>query len=207
MVTTSIAPTSPTVATGGGAAQSMQTLSGVRVASLDSSHLYSRAGDFGPAWTDDNDDLDGHNGCDTRNDILRRDLTSVVARPGTRDCVVIAGQLADRYSGTTISFTKSDANAVQIDHIVPLHDAWQLGAWSWTQQRRVDYANDPMVLLAVSGPLNEKKGDRLADAWTPPNLGESCDYAQRTVAIHAKYQLPVTASERSALMGLLARCG
>jgi hypothetical protein len=198
---TATIPTSATLTTG-----SAQLLAGVPVAALDSSHQYSRTGDFGTAWTDDNDDADGHNGCDTRNDILHRDLTAVLTRTGTHDCVVIAGNLADPYSGTSIAFTKARATAIQIDHVVPLHDAWELGAWSWSQQQRIDYANDPSVLLAVSGPLNESKGDRLADAWTPPNTGEWCDYAQRTVAIHAKYHLPVTAAERSALVGMLARC-
>ena len=130
----------------------------------------------------------------------------MVTRPGTHECVVIAGNLADPYSGTAIAFTKAHATAIQIDHVVPLHDAWELGAWSWSQRQRVDYANDPTVLLAVSGPLNESKGDRLADAWTPLNTGEWCDYAQRTVAIHARYQLPLTASERGALIGMLAHC-
>jgi len=181
-------------------------LAGLSVTTLDSRHAYSRSRDFGPAWTDDNGDAGGHNGCDTRNDLLHRDLTAITTRAGTHDCVVIAGTLFDRYSGTSIAFTKARAAAIQIDHIVPLHDAWELGAWSWSQQQRVDYSNDPTVLLAVSGPLNESKGDRLADAWVPPDASEWCDYAKRTVTIHVKYRLPVTATERSALVGMLAHC-
>ena len=66
---------------------------------------YSRAL-FGPAWTDDNDDPLGHNGCDTRNDILRRDLTARVIKPGSNGCAVLAGTLADPYTATTIHFTR-----------------------------------------------------------------------------------------------------
>jgi hypothetical protein len=197
-----VPPTSAPTATGASA----QTLAALPVAGLETTKPYVRTTDFGPAWADDNDDSDGHNGCDTRNDILHRDLTGIITRPATHDCVVIAGTLADPYSGTTITFAKADASAVQIDHIVPLHDAWELGAWSWSQQQRVDYANDPLVLLAVSGPANESKGDRLADRWRPQNVGKWCDYAQRTVAVHTKYHLPVTAPERSALSSMLGRC-
>jgi hypothetical protein len=173
---------------------------------LDTSHPYKRTLDFGAAWTDNNNDPGGHNGCDTRDDILHRDLTGIVTRPGTNDCVVVAGQLADRYTGTTILFMKLHATAIQIDHVVPLHDAWELGAYAWSQSERVDYANDPVVLLAVSGPENESKGDKLADAWRPPNAAEWCDYAIRTIGIHAKYRLPVTTTERQALQEMLARC-
>jgi hypothetical protein len=173
---------------------------------LDTSHPYKRTLDFGTAWTDNNNDPGGHNGCDTRDDILHRDLTAIVTRPGTNDCVVVAGQLADRYTGTTIIFAKSHATAIQIDHVVPLHDTWELGAYAWPQSQRVDYANDPLVLLAVSGPENESKGDKLADEWRPPNTAEWCDYATRTVAIHVKYRLPVTATERQALQEMLTHC-
>ena len=99
---------------------------------------YDRTTDFGPAWTD----VD-HNGCDTRNDVLRRDLSAVRARPGTRGCVIVAGLLDDPYTGAPITFSKAQADAIQIDHLIPLHAAWMLGAWRWSPQRRLEYANDP----------------------------------------------------------------
>lgn len=74
---------------------------------------------FGASWAD----VD-RNGCDTRNDILNRDLTGQSFKPGTRDCVVISGQLADPYTARTLTFTKPDAGAVQIDHVVALSNAW-----------------------------------------------------------------------------------
>ena len=182
-------------------------LDGLPVTTPDSSHPYKRTEDFGTAWTDDNDMAGGHNGCDTRNDILHRDLTNIQVRPGTHDCVVIAGTFADPYSGTTMAFSKAQASQIQIDHIVPLHAAWELGAWQWPQSKRVDYANDPDVLTASNGRLNEQKGDKLADEWKPPNTAYWCTYAKRTVDIHAKYALPVTSPERSALQQMLTTCG
>jgi hypothetical protein len=168
---------------------------------LDHAPRYARTTDFGRAWLDAD-----HNGCDTRNDILRRDLTGILIRTGTNGCVVVGGLLHDRYTGSTIAFSKAHATEVQIDHVVPLHDAWELGAYRWTQAEREAYANDPLVLLAVSGPENEAKGDKLADEWTPPDRAEWCDYATRTIAIHARYALPVTAGERQALATLLTTC-
>ena len=119
---------------------------------------YSRA-QFGPAWTDDVTVADGHNGCDTRNDILRRDLTDRVIKPGTRGCVVASGVLHDPYTGTAIVFTRGQgtSRAVQIDHVVALGDAWQTGAQRLSLPVRTDFANDPLNLLAVSGAANEKR--------------------------------------------------
>lgn len=175
-------------------------LNALPVGELDRTLPYDRTA-FGPAWSD----VD-HNGCDTRNDILRRDLTDISTRPGTHECVVIAGTLWDPYTGTTMVFAKADASAVQIDHLIPLHAAWQLGAWSWPAEQRRQYANDPIVLLAVNGRQNQSKSDRLADAWRPPNRGWWCEYARRTVAVHERYSLPVTPTERGALTEMLGTC-
>ncbi len=82
---------------------------------------------FGQAWSDDVSVAGGHNGCDTRNDILARDLVDIAYKPGTRDCVVLSGTLTDTYTGTSIAFTRGQetSTAVQIDHVVALSDAWQ----------------------------------------------------------------------------------
>ncbi len=163
---------------------------------------YDRVRDFSTAWAD----VD-HNGCDTRDDILRRDLRAIRTRPGTGGCVVVAGSLVDPYTGETLSFSKSDASAVQIDHVVPLHAAWILGAWRWPPARRLAFANDPRNLVAVDGPSNQEKGDRLADRWLPENERIHCVYAIDTVVVHAAYRLGVTRAERRALEHLLASCG
>jgi hypothetical protein len=163
---------------------------------------------FGPAWTDDNDDPLGHNGCDTRNDILRRDLTHTVIEAGTQGCVVLTGTLADPYGGTTIHFVRgvTTSTEVQIDHVVALADAWQTGAQRWSPQRLRDFANDPLELLAVDGPLNEGKGDGDAATWLPPDKAERCDYVARQIAVKATWDLWVKPAERDAMTRILQGC-
>ncbi|WP_432573143.1 GmrSD restriction endonuclease domain-containing protein [Kineococcus sp. SYSU DK005] len=163
---------------------------------------YSRD-QFGDGWVD----VD-HNGCDSRNDVLARDLTGETFKPGTRDCVVAAGTLADPYSGTTIAFTRGEdtSSAVQIDHVVALSDAWQKGAQQWEVAKRVAFANDGLELLAVDGPLNGQKGDGDAATWLPPNRAYRCTYVARQVAVKATWGLWVTAAERDAIAGVLNSC-
>lgn len=156
---------------------------------------------FGPAWTDTD-----RNGCDTRNDILARDLTGETFRAGTHDCVVLTGRLVDPYTGRTITFTKAQASAVQIDHVVALSDAWQTGAFGWPASRRLAFANDPLNLLAVDGASNQAKGDGDAATWLPPAKAYRCRYVARQVAVKAKYRLWVTAAEWDALARVLAAC-
>jgi hypothetical protein len=161
---------------------------------------YSRA-EFGPAWADTD-----HNGCDTRDDILRRDLTAIQARAGTNGCVVVAGQLADPYTGKRIDFHKSAAAKVQIDHVVALSDAWQTGAQGWSAATRLEFANDPLELLAVDGQANQDKGDGDAATWLPPRKSFRCDYVGRQVAVKYRYDLWVTAAERTAMARALQTC-
>lgn len=163
---------------------------------------YARS-EFGPAWAD----VD-KNGCDTRNDILRRDLTQVVFKPGTKDCVVLSGVLIDKYSGETINFVRgnSTSSLVQIDHVVALSDAWQKGAFLLTLQERTAFANDPLNLLAVKGSLNSQKGDGDAATWLPPQKSYRCEYISRQIAVKKKYHLWVTVAERSAFVRVLQTC-
>lgn len=168
---------------------------------------YTRAR-FGVAWTDDNDDLDGHNGCDTRDDVLRRDLTVVVVEAKTKGCVVATGVLADPYiAGRRISFTRGpQSSVVQIDHVVALGNAWQTGASSLTARQRQDIGNDPLNLLAVDGPSNEAKGDDDASGWLPPNTDFRCAYVARQVAVKSKYALSVSGAEKAAMAKVLGSC-
>jgi hypothetical protein len=158
---------------------------------------------FGNGWVD----VD-RNGCDTRNDVLARDLTGATFRPGTRDCVVAAGTLADPYSGGSIAFRRGQdtSDDVQVDHVVALSDAWQKGAQGWGGEERVRFANDPLNLLAVDGSLNMQKGDGDAATWLPPASGYRCAYVARQVAVKAGYGLWVTQAERDAMAAVLARC-
>jgi hypothetical protein len=158
---------------------------------------------FGSGWGDPD-----RNGCDARNDVLARDLTGESFKPGTRDCVVAAGTLADPYSGTAIPFVRGQGSSddVQIDHVVAVSDAWQKGAQAWNAGRRIAFYNDPLNLLAVDGPLNAQKGDGDAATWLPPNRGFRCAYVARQVAVKRAHGLWVTAAERDAISRVLAGC-
>ncbi|MDQ4046582.1 MAG: HNH endonuclease family protein [Actinomycetota bacterium] len=160
--------------------------------------------EFGPAWADTD-----NNGCDTRNDILARDLTARTTKPGTRNCVILTGRLADPYTATTISFTRgaSTSSEVQIDHVVALSDAWQKGAQQLTKARRTAFANDPRNLLAVSGPANQKKGDGDAATWLPGNKAFRCAYVARQIWVKAAYKLWVTRAEHTTMTSVLVTCG
>jgi hypothetical protein len=161
---------------------------------------YSRE-QFGSPWSD----VD-RNGCDTRDDILNRDLGAKVWRPGTHGCVVIAGVLHDPYTGARLVFAKADAAAVQIDHVVSLSDAWQKGAAQWDATRRREFANDPLNLLAVDGPTNARKGDGDAATWLPPQKSYRCRFVARQVAVKARWRLSVTTAEHDAIARVLSRC-
>jgi hypothetical protein len=163
---------------------------------------------FGPAWTDDVTVDGGHNGCDTRNDILRRDLTDAVVKAGTYGCLVLSGTLHDAYTGRTIAFVRGQvtSQAVQIDHVVALMDAWQKGAQQLSVAERRNFANDPLNLQAVDGPTNERKGAGDAATWLPPNKRYRCVYVSRQVAVKATYRLWVTQAEHDAIGRVLASC-
>ena len=163
---------------------------------------YDRAA-FGQRWAD----ID-HNGCDTRNDILARDLARPTFKPGTHDCVVLSGTLAEPYTGATIQFQRGNktSSLVQIDHVVALADAWRSGAWQWDAQRRQEFANDPQNLLSVDGAANEDKSASSADQWLPPNVNFRCDYVKRQIAVKNAYGLSVTQAEQDAMATQLATC-
>lgn len=158
---------------------------------------------FGPAWSD----VD-RNGCDTRNDILKRDMTEVTYKTGTNDCVVLTGVLADPYTGKTINFKrgKNTSSAVQIDHVIPLSLAWQTGAQQLDAENRKAFSNDPLNLLAVDGPSNGQKSDGDAATWLPANKDIRCEYVARQIAVRAKYGLWVTKPEKNAMTDILSGC-
>ena len=149
-------------------------------------------------------DLD-RNGCDARNDTLKRDLTEVIYKAGTRDCKVISGSLLDPYSGKVITFSSTKSN-IDIDHVVALSNAWQTGAAYFDKTKRQQIANDPLNLLAVDFSLNRQKGDGDAATWLPPLKSYRCDYVARQIAVKAKYGLWVTQPEKVAIIKLLEKC-
>ena len=177
---------------------SISTLNSLEVKGRAPKTGYSRA-QF-PHWSD----LD-RNGCDARNDILKRDLTEVVFKVGTRDCKVLSGVLLDPFSNKVLTFT-SVKSAVDIDHVVALSNAWQTGAAYFDKNTRSQIANDPLNLLAVDAKLNRQKGDGDAATWLPPNKAFRCEYVSRQVSVKAKYSLWVTPPEKEAITRVLNQC-
>jgi hypothetical protein len=151
---------------------------------------------YGDGWTDSD-------GCDTRDRILTRDLTHKSYLDG---CRVKSGTLADPYTAAAIQFARGGASEVDIDHVVPLSDAWQKGAQQWSPSTRVAFANDPLNLLAVDAHTNRSKGDGDAATWLPPNKPFRCAYVARQVAVKRKYHAWVTTAERDAIRRVLASC-
>jgi hypothetical protein len=190
------APTAPRTAT-----PALDLLATLEVKGRAPKTGYDRVARFGAAWYD----VDG-NGCGTRDDVLRRDLTDIVVSGA---CKVMSGELDDPYTGKVIDFVRGvdTSDAVQIDHVVALSNAWQTGAQQLDYAQRVSLANDPINLTAVDGPTNQAKGDSDAATWLPPSTADRCDYAARQVGVKAAYALWVTPAERDALEGILESCG
>ncbi len=164
---------------------------------------------FGESWDDDNDAPGGRNGCDTRNDILDRDLVEKSYVSITRCPTAVAtGTLIDPYTNATIAFVRGNqiGASVQIDHIVPLSLAWDLGARTWTDDLRLRFANDPANLLAVDGPTNQHKGDNEPAVWMPPNRAFWCQYAVQFAAVLRGYGLPVDAPSARVLREAAGTC-
>jgi hypothetical protein len=180
--------------------RSRAMLRGIDVAPVGSMVGYSRE-EF-PHWAADGtrfgwEEPDGS--CDVRDDALLRDGRGVEV---DEDCSFTAGRWLDPYTGSTLT----DSGDVDIDHIVPLANAWRSGANDWDQSRREAYANDPGVLLSVDDAANQTKGDKGPEAWLPPNTDYRCEYARRWIWIKHKWNLTVNAQERTTLQEMLQGC-
>lgn len=152
-------------------------------------------------------DWDYSFGCDMRNKILRRDFSEFILRSGS-SCIVETGVLQDPYTGEAISFQRGvgTSSAVQIDHVVSLSDAWQKGAQQLTSDQRYALYNDPLNLLAVSGPANSQKSDSDAASWLPANKGYRCAFVARQVAVKLSYNLWMTQAEFDTIANILTSC-
>ncbi|MFE0019732.1 HNH endonuclease family protein [Amycolatopsis sp. NPDC059021] len=168
-------------------------LTALRVAEDGSMDGYSRT-KF-PHWIDQGD------GCNTREVVLKRDGTDVTV---DEDCRPISGNWRSPYDGETWD-SPSD---IDIDHLVPLADAWRTGAASWTTAKRRAFANDlaSPQLIAVTNYVNREKGDKTPDEWKPPLVSYWCTYAKMWTHVKHRWQLSITSAEKSALTGMLARC-
>lgn len=158
---------------------------------------YNRS-DFGAAWLDVDD-----NNCDTRNDMLQRDLANVVLEG---KCVVLEGDLQDPYTGKLIHFVKGHGSLVDIDHMVALGNAYASGAGNLPLEARKALANDPVNLLAVDAPANRAKGDKNAAEWLPPNESFRCAYVVKQITVKEKYGLSVTQEEKTVMEKTLNTC-
>lgn len=192
-------PVVPVLAVPQGSA--LATLEGLPVKGRAPKDNYQREA-FGQAWLD----VD-RNGCDTRNDILRRDLTAVGFTEGSK-CRVASGAFHEPYTGEMVDFRRGPetSKAVQVDHVVALADAWQKGAQQLTLQQRQSLGNDPLNLIAADGPANQQKSASDAATWLPKNKNIRCHYVARQISVKASYGLWVTQPEKDAMKRVLDSC-
>lgn len=202
--TESPTPTVPPAAAPPAASEALAALETLTVATTSSGPPYDRDL-FG--WRSVDHD---RNGCDIRNDVLRRDLVDVEVRAGTNGCNVVSGELADPYTGSSIAFVvgggASNDGGIQIDHVVSLSNAWASGADAWDSNTLLTFGNDPLNLLAVDGDANQTKGNGDAAEWLPDNTDYHCTYVARQVAVKDAYALTVTPDERRAMQRVLDSC-
>ncbi|WP_221355260.1 HNH endonuclease family protein [Streptomyces beigongshangae] len=193
--------------TGGTGARETAGAGGAALTAVDSLTVKGRApktgydrDKFGSPWADTDS-----NGCDTRDDILKRDLKDVELGDG--ECEVTSGRLdPDPYTDKDVTFVRGGRSEVDIDHLVALSDAWQKGAGKWDASKRIALANDPLNLLAVDAGRNRSKGDGDTATWLPPHKAYRCTYVARQVAVKKKYELWVTDAEKSAMKKVLSSC-
>jgi len=161
---------------------------------------------FGPAWSDDVTVRCGHNGCDTRNDMLNQSLDGKTHRAGTHECVVLSGTFRDPYSGAQVDFVKERAYEVQVDHVFPLAVAWDRGAAQWSLERRRDFANDPDNLVVTTRSVNQNKRARTPSSWLPTDAAGRCQYLRTFITVVRTYQLPISTAEAKVASEGLAAC-
>jgi hypothetical protein len=195
----------PTISPPAAPTSTITAISGDAAEALGKIEVKGRAAKTGYSRTQFGDGWDTQQGCDTRNIILHRDLINTVT---DSKCRIVSGQLNDPYTGKAITFTRGETTSddIQIDHVVALSNAWQTGAQGLTVEQRIRLANDPLELLAVDGPSNQQKSDGDAATWLPPNKAFRCQYVARQIAVKAKYQLWVTATEKDAMTHVLQTC-
>ena len=191
-------PEASTPSVDASSSQALAVAQGLQVRGRVPDTNYSREA-FGSAWRD----VD-RNGCDTRNDILQRDFTTTIFKSGTGDCKVIGGTWTDPYSNESYTFDEAPSGA-QIDHVVSLKNAWQMGADQWSDDMRVEFANDPLNLRVTIASLNQQKSDSNAASWLPPFKPGRCNFIATQVAVKAKWNLYVTESEKEVFLAILSK--
>lgn len=177
----------------GSASAAVTSLDVLTVAAPRAMTGYSR--DHFPHWRK----VDGD--CDTRDVVLKRDGTDVRT---SKTCAVTSGRWLSAYDGKTMT----DAGQIDIDHVVPLANAWRSGADGWSEDQRADFANDLTrpQLIAVSRASNRAKSDQDPSTWKPPSSGFWCEYARRWVEVKRHWRLSVTKDEKNSLREMLGSC-
>jgi hypothetical protein len=179
--------------TGAGAGTAPADLNALTVATAHAMKGYSR--DRFPHWSGQGA------GCDTRDVVLKRDGTGVTV---TGQCTIASGHWLSRYDGRT----HTDPKGLDIDHMVPLANAWRSGADTWDDPKRSAFANDLTrpQLLAVTASANRAKGDQDPSQWRPALRGYWCEYAKRWITVKRYWRLTVTTAEKSKLAEMLEIC-
>ncbi|MBP1785989.1 hypothetical protein J3R08_005839 [Micromonospora sp. HB375] len=174
-------------------ATAQSQLNALTVAAQGSMAGYSR--DLFPHW------ITITGACNTREQVLKRDGTSVVV---DSSCAATSGRWYSPYDGATW-YAASD---VDIDHVVPLAEAWRSGANSWTTSRRQSFANDLTrpQLIAVTDNVNQAKGDQDPSMWQPPLTSYRCTYSKMWITVKYNWGLTLQSSEKSALQSMLNTC-
>lgn len=140
---------------------------------------------FGPGWA-------ASGRCTVRHEVIGKQLAGTVT---LQDCMPVGGEFFDPYAGKVESFTHP--REVEVDHIFPLSAAWDLGAAGWSDAQRVQFANDPLNLVATSRKLNQDKLDQLPAQWMPPARAGHCWYATQLAAVAAKYHLALPPADQA----------
>ncbi len=189
-------------APGASALDALAVLDGLEIIAGEAPISYDRDL-FGQRWAD----VD-RNGCDTRNDILARDLLNPVFKEGTRDCKVLSGELLDPYDGSAVDFVsgRNTSILVQVDHVVALGWAWHHGAYAWSDEQRLAFANDPLNLLAASQATNQSKSAAGPADWLPSVPELSCRYVERWVTVLGEYSLGIDRADAAAAREVLEGC-
>lgn len=170
-----------------------QLLGTLKVKAESGSSSYER--DFFQHWIDADGD-----GCDTRDEVLQQESKTKI------DCGLAGGSWISAYDG----FKTSDASSLDIDHFIPLKEAWESGASGWDSDTRKRFANDldySVSLIAVSASSNRSKSDRDPSAWLPPSKSFTCQYVGMWIAVKYRWGLTIDSSEKKVLASKLSSCG
>jgi hypothetical protein len=160
---------------------------------------------FGEEWTDNNATRFGHNGCDTRQDVLLQQMHQIEMRWGSK-CRIYQARLRDPYTGRRMTW-RHDGYRIEVDHVYPLSRAWYAGAWAWSKKKRVRFANDvDRELLAVWGPANQDKENGTPSMWLPPREAFHCRYVLAYLEVAVHYGLSITAADETTIRDVATRC-